>query len=376
MSARPAPKPVRAAEMTNQLALSVVMATYNRAETIRETLRHLAEQDLPPAEYEVIVVDDGSPDHTRAVVEEWMARAPFRLSYLHHENRGPGYTQNRGLRVAAAPIVLLMADDIFMDRRTLAAHLAMHCANPEPEVAVLGRVEESPLLAEHSVFRCKWDHFRFSSFADVQQLPYYRFWACNISVKRDFVLRYGPYLERRGRAGAAAHEDPQLGYRLSLAGLRILFEPKALGYHYHITTFEEACQRRYMQGLNFGEFHHNAPTPEIPVAYHVLTWRTVPDHIRALFGPRRRYLEAVDRNPAVLLLRHLIRALVFNGLTVPAFWNPVIRLAERSPMIARLMNREVYRGVLFHHFLRGCRDGYRTYDRPLRRIREAQTGSS
>lgn len=361
--------------MSKELALSVVMATWNRAETIRETLRHLAEQDLDPAEYEVIVVDDGSPDHTRAVVEEWMTRAPFRLSYRHHENHGPGYTQNRGLELAKAPIVLLMADDIFMCRHTLSAHLAMHRSHPEPEVAVLGRVEESPLLAGHSVFRRKWDHFRFRAFEGVQELPYYRFWACNISVKRDFVLRYGPYLEHEGRAGAAAHEDPQLGYQLSLAGLRILFQPEALGFHYHITAFDEACRRRYMQGLNFGEFHRHAPAPEIPVAYHVLTWRTLPDHIRALFGPRRRYLEAVDRNPALLLLRHLARALLFNAASVRALWNPLIDAAEHRPAVARLMHREIYRGVLFHHFLRGCRDGHHTFERPHRRMGQPQASS-
>src|SRR5216684_4744505 len=114
------------AESTNsQPKLSVVMATYNRAETLRETLRHLAEQELDPADYEVIVVDDGSPDDTRAVVEEWVPRAPFRLTYLHHENHGPGYTQNRGLEVAQAPLVLLMADDILMSPPALPAHLAM-----------------------------------------------------------------------------------------------------------------------------------------------------------------------------------------------------------------------------------------------------------
>ena len=41
--------------MSDALKLSVVMATYNRAETIRETLRHLADQSLDPSSYEVIV---------------------------------------------------------------------------------------------------------------------------------------------------------------------------------------------------------------------------------------------------------------------------------------------------------------------------------
>ena len=351
--------------MPDTLKLSVVMATYNRAETIRETLRHLADQSLDPSSYEVIVIDDGSPDHTRAVVAEWLERAPFKLTYLHHANRGPGYTQNRGLKVARAPIVLLMADDIFMAHGTLAAHLAMHEAHPEQEVSVLGRVEQSPAL-DGSVFLRTWDPFRFSAFAGQVELPYYRFWACNISVKREFVLRHGPFREQRGRAGAASHEDPELGYRLSHGGLRILFGPDALGYHHHVVTFEQACKRRYMQGMNFGEFRGLASAPEISVAYHVLNWRTFPDHLRAWFGARRRHLTGIDRNPGALLMWHLARVAVFNGLSVPALWEPLLNRAEQQPAVARFINREIYRGVLFHHFLCGCRDGDRRFDRARR----------
>ena len=378
--------------MSKGLALSVVLATYNRAETIRETLRHLAKQELDPADYEVIVVDDGSPDHTRQVVEEWRARVPFQVTYLHHSNHGAGFTQNRGLEAARAPIVLLMADDIFMLPQALKSHLAMHTAHPEQEVAVLGRVDEShlamhtahPVLGrvdesrrlDDSVFLRHWDKFKMRTLAGSRELPYYMFWVNNISAKREFMLRHGPFLEQRGRAGPAAHHDIVLGYRLSRFGLRILFSEEARGLHCHPTTFEAACRRRYMEGLNFGELHHHAPMPEIPVVYHVLSWWTLADHVRALFGPRRRLLPAKDRNPAALLLRHMARALVFNLLTVRLFWEPMVRAAEEKPVIARLMHRQIYRFLLYHHFLRGCRDGRRRFDRQPARLGPAAARSN
>ena len=71
------------------------------------------------------------------------------------------------------------------------------------------------------------------------------------SHRRSLTVAYGPDLEHRGRPEAAAHEDPQFRYQLSHAGLRILWCPEALGFHYQMTSFEETCQRRYLQDLNF-----------------------------------------------------------------------------------------------------------------------------
>jgi glycosyltransferase involved in cell wall biosynthesis len=360
-------------EMCREPALSVVVATYERAEIVRETLRRLADQVLDPSEYEVIVVDDGSRDHTSAVVEEWTKRASYRLRYIYHSNHGPGYAQNRGIEAAAAPIVLLIADDIFAAPAALKMHLDMHKAHPQQEVAVVGRLEELP-PENATVFLRNWVHWpQYREFRGLQELPYYRFMACNISAKRDFLLRHGPYREQMGRAGPAAHEDVQLGYQLSLAGLRILYCPEALGFHHHPTTFAAACGRRYMQGLNFGEFHLNAPVPEIPVVYHILSWWTLADHFRALLGSRRRYLMPADRNPAKLAAWHLLRAVVFNSLTVPWLWEPMVNAAERSATVALFAHWQIYRGILFYHFLRGCRDGHRMYDKARLRLPQAGT---
>jgi glycosyltransferase involved in cell wall biosynthesis len=348
--------------MTTALRLSVIIATYNRAETIGETIRRLTNQDLDPEAFEVVVIDDGSNDDTSDVVAEWIVRAPFRLRYQCHTNRGPGYTQNRGLEAAVAPVILLMADDIFMTRSALSAHLALHDAHPEQEVAVLGRVVQSDELGQ-SVFLKRWEAFRFKDFVGLIELPYYRFWACNISAKRDFVLKWGPFREERGRAGAASHEDAELGYRLHKGGLRILYAPDALAYHYHVVSFEGACNRRRMQGLNFGQFYRNAPQPEIPVAYHVLTVHTLGDHLCAWFGPRTKYLSRSDRNPLIYLARDFARRAVFNWVTVPLFWRPLLEFADSSRLVGRLATSAMYRGVGFHYFMEGCREGKRRYDR-------------
>ncbi len=343
--------------------LSVIVATYNRAETLRETLRRLSRQSLPRDCYEVIVVDDGSGDTTREVVDEVRRRADIDLRYLRHENRGPGFTQNRGIRDARAPIVLLMADDIFMSPQALQAHLERHERDPAEGLAILGRVLQSPEL-DQTVFLRKWEPFQLGDMPDGQALPYHMFWACNISFKRSFMLRHGMFRDEMGVAGAAAHEDVELGYRLHAHGLRIVFCRGALGYHHHEETLEGTFRRSYQRGLNFPDFRRLVPEPEIDVKYRDYDLATLLRRRAELAGPRSQYLMEGDRSLLVLALRHLLRNLLFNRLTVGWFWQPLFAAAERSAWLAACMRENFYRGVVVYHFRKGCRDARRP-TRPL-----------
>jgi glycosyltransferase involved in cell wall biosynthesis len=348
---------------TSSLQLTVSVPTYNRAETLRKTIAHLADQDLDPDSYEVVIVDDGSGDNTREVVESLRSQVPFSLHYHHHPNRGIGATQNCGIRAAKAPIVLMIADDILLTRHALRAHLESHRAHPDEETAVLGNVHQSPEMCQTAFLRT-WDLFRFADFEGMSEIPYYRFWAANISAKRDFLLRGGLFRENLGRGGAAAHEDSEFGCRLRKIGLRIFHNPAALGYHYHVVSRDKACLRAYEQGLNFDEFRSVARVPELSVAYHDLRWTTLGDHLRAWFGPNRRHLSPADRNPVIAIGRNAARRIVFNGATVRLIWDPLFDRAERHPRVEALMRPAFYRGLIAYHFFRGVRDGNRRFGLP------------
>jgi hypothetical protein len=189
------------------------------------------------------------------------------------------------------------------------------------------------------------------------------FWACNISFKRGFMLDRGMFRAQRGRAGAAAHEDAELGYRLHRHGLRILYSETALGYHHHVDTLEGTMRRAYQRGLNWDEFRALVPEPEIAVRYHVFRRDTMRDHLRALRPRHRRHLFAADKSP-LMPIKYLLRSIIFNGPAVRHFWLPVLAQAERRPILARRMHRIFYRGVIAHEFTRGCRDGNRLYGPP------------
>ncbi len=339
--------------MPTEPKISVVVATFKRAPILARTLDHIVKQQYDPAAFEVIVVDDGSEDGTDAVVHAAAASAPVAIHYLSHENRGPGYTQNRGIRAARGEIVLLLADDIFLTPGALEAHMRRHDSHPDPRVAVLGNAVQSPELGGTGFLR-GWDAFGMNRFDHLEELPYFLFWAFNLSFKREFMLSHGMFREALGRGGPPAHEDTELGYRLHRRGMVLLFAKEALGYHYHPSTLRQAARRYYERGLNYGELITLAPDPLLTVFFHVLTPGSLGSYRRALRVCS--WCSGRERSFAWHILRHAMRGLVFNRLTVQIIWRPLLTRGDHADALARAIPARLYGPYLFYHFLAGIAD--------------------
>ena len=90
---------------------SVVIATYNRAADLRQTLASLA-QLRPRHSWELIVVDNNSGDDTRAVVEQARAGFPVPLHYVFEKAQGRSPALNAGIRRAQGDIIVTTDDDV------------------------------------------------------------------------------------------------------------------------------------------------------------------------------------------------------------------------------------------------------------------------
>jgi glycosyltransferase involved in cell wall biosynthesis len=98
--------------LQNSVRISVVIAAYNSAGYIRETLDSVLAQTFPPLE--VIVVDDGSTDETAAIVRTYAGR----VRLLQQENRGEPASRNRGIREAQGDyIAFIDADDLWLPEK-------------------------------------------------------------------------------------------------------------------------------------------------------------------------------------------------------------------------------------------------------------------
>jgi len=98
-----------------QPLVSVVVPAYNSAAFIAETLDSVLAQTY--ASFEVVVVNDGSPDTAEfeRVLAPYLARHPGRVRYFRQENRGAGAARNLGLREARGEFVAFLdADDLWL----------------------------------------------------------------------------------------------------------------------------------------------------------------------------------------------------------------------------------------------------------------------
>ena len=78
-----------------QRRLTIFTPTYNRAHTIGRTYQSLCRQSSK--EFDWLIVDDGSTDHTAAIVEEWLSENKITIRYVYKENGGlyTGYKSSR-----------------------------------------------------------------------------------------------------------------------------------------------------------------------------------------------------------------------------------------------------------------------------------------
>ncbi len=97
------------------MKITVILCTYNRCQSLSKALESVAASVLPPSvEWEVLVVDNNSPDKTREVIEQYCERYPGRFRYLFEGRQGKSNALNSGIRDARGKILAFMDDDVLV----------------------------------------------------------------------------------------------------------------------------------------------------------------------------------------------------------------------------------------------------------------------
>lgn len=96
------------------LRLSIIVPFYNVEPYIEECIHSLYNQDIPLEEYEVICVDDCSPDNSSSIVKRLQAEYPTLRLISHDRNRKQGGARNTGLMAAQGIYVWFVDSDDFI----------------------------------------------------------------------------------------------------------------------------------------------------------------------------------------------------------------------------------------------------------------------
>lgn len=260
-------------------ALSVVIPTYTRRESLRRCLDSLTAQ-LEPPPFEVIVVDDGSRDGTPEMLAQYRPCYPLRT--LRTKTAGPAAARNRGAAEAEGEYLLFIDDDVVAHPSLLAIHMASHRA--EPEAVVIGTM--MPPQGERLPSWVRWEQEvldkQYRAMLEGRWGPTPRqFYTANASLARRYFQAAGGFDPDYKRA-----EDVELGYRLRDLGLRFLFRPDAVVTHYAGRSLRAWWRIPYLYGI-----------------YDVRMWRDKGRrHILALIGQ-----EFPQRHP---LVQQFVRLLV------------------------------------------------------------------
>jgi glycosyltransferase involved in cell wall biosynthesis len=306
-----------------ELRLSVVIPTYNRRDILPRCLTALANQTIRKTDFEIVIVDDGSTDDTPQLVESLRHDLGLSITYLRQNNKGPAAARNAGIRHARGKVVWITGDDYLAEPTCLEEHLHwQENLYPGEETAVLGYATWPPYL-EVSDLMYWVEHggpqFYFEEIDHEDEISFYHFITCNVSFKRSFFEKHGPFDER---FPYAMGEDTDLGIKFALNGLRFYHNRNAVTYHDHPITEEQNKKRIKVLG-------------EMQVLQEEI-W------------PKLHYFKSYQLEPH----RRLLYWLVY---TFDSIFRPVIRLLPQS--IRRIFLFNLYSVQQFDLMHQGIKSG-------------------
>lgn len=216
--------------------LSVIICTYNRAVSLKNTLESLCGQAVPVGvSWEVVVVDNNSTDDTPALLAATVAEWEGRLRFVREERQGLSHARNRGIAEARGRYLAFTDDDVLA---------------PSGWVSVLYETFEKggwDAIGGRVLLRCDrsmprwlkpelWGFLACLDYGD-EEMPLTEierpFFGANMVFRREVFEKVGGFdvgLGRKGKVLVGGEEIDLFG-RMLASGLRVVYQPRAAVDH-------------------------------------------------------------------------------------------------------------------------------------------------
>jgi glycosyltransferase involved in cell wall biosynthesis len=216
---------------------SVVVCTYNRCESLADTLAAVAGLQVPGGfEWELIVVDNNSRDATRQTVESFGASHPgLRVSYLFEQKQGLSHARNLGIAAAQGEFIVFTDDDVLPAAdwlSTLVGGMREHgCAAAGGYIEPLWLAPPPPWLTArfYGFLALRTDRGEPRQARCAEEMPF----GASLAFARSVFARIGVFDPQLGRKGnvLAGGEEIDVLMRVVDLGERVMYFPQARVRH-------------------------------------------------------------------------------------------------------------------------------------------------
>lgn len=333
--------------------ISIVVCSFNGANTIRDTMEGIRKLDYP--NYEVIVVNDGSTDETPNIVAE------YPVILISTENQGLSSARNTGWQEATGEIIAYIDDDAYPDPHWLtfiadvfmnSSHVGVGGPNiaPANDGLIAEAVANSPGGPVHVLLTDEL----------AEHIP-----GCNMAFRKEALAEVGGFDPRYRAAG----DDVDICWKLQQKGWTLGFSAAAMDWHHRRNSFRAYWRQQI--GYGKAEALLEEKWPEKYNALGHTTWGgklygsglTLPIVTRqriyqgimggapfqSLYEPAPGFLISLPLMPEWYLLVALLGILSLTGL----FWSPLLAvlpffgIAVALPILQAI--RSANKSKFMHH---------------------------
>jgi GT2 family glycosyltransferase len=322
--------------------LSVIIPTFNRSRSLARTLQSCAEQSWPGGRFEVVVVDDGSPD---GAAYDFRDTYPFELHILRQENEGADKARNYGASAARGDILFFLDDDIAISPQCLGAAARIH--HEFDKVIVVGSLQavvHDPRSPFQEIYRWETSTPPPSEESGPQgeKISFADCLTGLFAVKRRHFAALGGLRSVVGD-GRAAWGGVEFGCRAHRYGFHFRRCRAAVGWHDDFSIQNLDTYARRWETASAAAVVLFQQYPEALPAMPMFQDKTPPS----------------SSDPANLLLRKWVRRTASSKCPLWMMERIAGLLEERYP--SRTLLRPLYRWIVGGHICRGFRQGLREY---------------
>ncbi len=218
--------------------LTVVVATYNRSESLIRCLSSFCEQSSPRAEWEVVVVNNNSTDDTEERFAQFVAENPdLPVRMVREERQGLSHARNCGMEAAKSPYIAIIDDDETVNVDFVRGYIEFFDAHPTV-VAAGGRIVPCYEQGRPSWISPYTERPIANPLDLGDEVRAFGRGRCpgggNMAVRRTAIERFGAFDPSLGRTGKRliGGEETDFFNRLARSGEPFYYVPQSIIYHH------------------------------------------------------------------------------------------------------------------------------------------------